>query len=116
MNKDFNVVAAQVVLPEPDRIVANLIRFVGLDKDTARKCQEVMRCTLLARVSAPAQAASGELIESVDAWFAKKHRTRRVLRQRCGGACSDLRRSPGAGRRAGCSTNTTSAGAQASDG
>lgn len=47
--------AAPVVLPEPDRIAANLMRFVGLDKDTARKCQEVMRCALLAGVSAPVQ-------------------------------------------------------------
>ncbi|CAM4308253.1 hypothetical protein COAQ111491_16395 [Comamonas aquatilis] len=49
--------AAPVVLPEPDRIAANLMRFVGLDKDTARKCQEVVRCALLAGVSAPAAQA-----------------------------------------------------------
>ena len=49
--------AAPVVPHEPDRIARNLMQFVGLDKDTARKCQEVVRCALLATATGlPAQA------------------------------------------------------------
>ncbi|WP_054074990.1 MULTISPECIES: hypothetical protein [Comamonas] len=51
--------AAPVVPHEPDRIARNLMQFVGLDKDTARKCQEVVRCALLATATGlPAQAVA----------------------------------------------------------